>query len=103
ETKELLLHEIKHRVKNMLATLEVIASQSLREVLPETRQAFIARIRALAGAHDLLTDHDWKLVELNDIVQRSFKPFGDAAMDRLSVSGPSVKLEPNKSLMLALA
>jgi PAS domain S-box-containing protein len=99
ETKELLLNEIKHRVKNLLATLEVIAAQSLLDVTPEVRSAFIARIRAIAGAHDLLTEHDWKSVDLGDVIEKGLKPF-DAK--RISTAGPDVSLEPNRSLMLTL-
>jgi PAS domain S-box-containing protein len=103
ETKELLLHEVKHRVKNMLATLEVIVSQSLKDVPAEARKAFVTRIRALAGAHDLLTEHDWKLVEMKDVAERSLAPFSEPGSRRYEISGPSVKLQSNKSLMLALA
>ena len=62
ETRELLLHEIKHRVKNTLGTVQAIASQTFREGPREERDAFTARLRALAGAHDLLTRQDFDQV-----------------------------------------
>jgi PAS domain S-box-containing protein len=102
ETKELLLHEIKHRVKNMLATMEVIASQSLRNLPGEDRRSFIARIRALAGAHDLLTSNDWSHVDLQEIIERCVEGFDDAQASRFDVTGPSIKLEPSKAMLMAL-
>jgi len=57
--RELLLHEIKHRVKNTLGTVQAIAAQTFREgPKTEPRDAFTGRARALAGAHDLLTQQE---------------------------------------------
>ena len=62
EAKELLLHEIKHRVKNTLGTVQAIAAQTFREGPKSERDAFAGRLRALSNAHDLLTQQDWDQV-----------------------------------------
>lgn len=103
ETKELLLHEIKHRVKNMLSTIDAMASQTLRDVPPAVAEAFSARVRALAGAHDLLTDHDWREIDVVDIAHKSLAPFRMPDGARLAITGPHVTVDANKSLLLALA
>jgi PAS domain S-box-containing protein len=59
EQQALLLGEMKHRVRNTLATVQAIATQTLRSAASEDRDAFLARLRALAGAHDLLTLERW--------------------------------------------
>jgi PAS domain S-box-containing protein len=100
ETKELLLHEIKHRVKNMLSTIDAVAAQTLRNAPENVAQQFSARIRALAGAHDLLTDRDWKNIDLTEIVARSLSPFGMSG--RAFAAGPSAKMSANNALLLSL-
>ncbi|HXD46863.1 MAG TPA: MEDS domain-containing protein [Pseudolabrys sp.] len=57
ELQRLLNNELKHRVKNTLATIQAIAWQTLRSArdLPSAREALDRRIRAMAQAHDLLT------------------------------------------------
>jgi PAS domain S-box-containing protein len=54
--KELLIHELNHRVKNTLATVQAFTTQTLRTAasLPEAREAITARLIALAKAHDVL-------------------------------------------------
>jgi PAS domain S-box-containing protein len=53
--REMLLGEMKHRVKNTLAMVQAFANQTLRSVPKEERETFGARLRALAGASELLT------------------------------------------------
>ena len=55
QARELLLHEIKHRVKNTLGTVQAIAAQTFRDGPRAERDAFAGRLRALSHAHDLLT------------------------------------------------
>src|SRR5215211_6298492 len=54
--QRLLLEELHHRVKNTLATVIAITSQSLRsaESLEQGRLAVEARLMALGRAHDVL-------------------------------------------------
>ena len=55
ESKELLLHELKHRVKNTLTTIQAVAMQTFREAPRTELNAFLSRVHALSEAHDLLT------------------------------------------------
>jgi len=71
ETKELLLQEIKHRVKNTLGTVQAIASQTFRDAPPQERDAFAARLRALSAAHDLLTRRDFDQVSAGEMTARA--------------------------------
>jgi PAS domain S-box-containing protein len=102
EAKELLLGEIKHRVKNTLATVQAIASQSLRGSQPEERQAFISRVQALARAHDLLTQQGWSSVPLRSIVERALEPFFSATQARIDISGPEIDLPSSKATLLSI-
>ena len=103
ETRELLLHEIKHRVKNTLGTVQAIASQTFRDGPREERDAFNARLRALSSAHDLLTRQDFDQVPVRETVERALSPFQESGAHRIAASGDRVLLSANQSLLLAMA
>ncbi len=105
----LLVHELNHRVKNTLATVQSIAMQSLRglegEEADAARAAFEARLLALARAHDVLTRESWEGAELRTIVADAILPLeaGDGQSARFSVSGPPLRLVPRLALSIAMA
>jgi PAS domain S-box-containing protein len=103
QQRELLLNEIKHRVKNTLGTVQAIASQTFRQAPREERDIFGARIRSLASAHDLLTHQDREKVEMADVAERALRPFREVGRDRFETGGPAVSLVPGKALLLAMA
>src|SRR6195256_3291917 len=67
EQQALLLGEMKHRVRNTLATVQAIATQTLRSAASEDRDAFLARLRGLGRAHDLLTLERWNQAPIGDV------------------------------------
>jgi PAS domain S-box-containing protein len=99
DRRELLIHELNHRVKNTLSLVQAIAQQSLRGV-PEA-DGFITRIMALAGAHDLLTRENWEGVALGDVVGRAVGAF---AAGRVTITGgPHVALQPKQAIAITMA
>ncbi|HHY51058.1 MAG TPA: PAS domain S-box protein [Alphaproteobacteria bacterium] len=103
ETKAMLLGEMKHRIKNNIATVRAFATMTLRHTSDEERQAFLARLQALGEAHDLLTHRDWDRARLGDVVARALRPFRGLGPDRIVPSGPDVAIDANKVLLVALA
>jgi PAS domain S-box-containing protein len=103
EARELLLHEIKHRVKNTLGTVQAIAAQTFREGPKEERNAFTGRLRALSSAHDLLTQQHWDQVLVTGIVARALAPFQENRNERFRISGSEAILNANQALLLAMA
>jgi two-component system CheB/CheR fusion protein len=103
EAKDLLLHEIKHRVKNTLGTVQAIAAQTFREGPRQERDAFTGRLRALSNAHDLLTQQDWDQVSLRGMIHRALAPFRENRSERFEISGPDTILGANQALLLAMA
>jgi PAS domain S-box-containing protein len=80
ERQKLLLNELNHRVKNTLATVQSIASQTMR-ASPEPaefRPAFEARLLALSQTHNLLTDQNWQAASLTDILIGELTPHAGA-------------------------
>ncbi|NEU13793.1 PAS domain S-box protein [Methylobacterium sp. BTF04] len=105
----LLIHELNHRVKNTLATVQSIAGQSLRRLeggeAAAARAAFEARLLALARVHDVLTRESWDGAELGTVVADAIAPLNstDGHPSRFVVSGPALRLPPRLALSIAMA
>jgi PAS domain S-box-containing protein len=101
EVKELLLHEIKHRVKNTSGTIQAMVMQTFRSANKQEHDAFVARLHALSEAHDLLTQRNWQHADVRDVVERSLAAFSNGGT-RVLASGPSVEVSPSKALVIAM-
>ena len=102
EQQKLLVREMKHRIKNSLATVQAIATQTLNQHANE-RDAFIARLHALGNAHDLLTSETWEKASLQAIVTQALKPFQEQRKESITVDGPDeVWLDPTTSVVVAM-
>jgi PAS domain S-box-containing protein len=101
--KHLLIEELNHRVKNTLATVQAIAGQSLHRSASPSHfvTAFNGRIQALARAHTLLTQETLRGADVGAIV-RDQVLLGSSAEDRISCSGPSIMLNSQMAVQLAL-
>ena len=101
--QRLLIHELNHRVKNTLATVQAIALQSLKGPAgSEAFDVFTARLMALGWAHDLLNRENWEGANLEEVIRRMIAVH-DGAGERFSLAGPSVRLPPNKAVAMAMA
>jgi PAS domain S-box-containing protein len=103
ETQQLLIGELNHRVKNTLASVQAIATQTLRHSSGPSEFApiFIGRIHALARAHSLLSGTTWQGARLRDLVEAQLQ-IGTVDPARLNVAGPDVDLPAEPALHLAL-
>ncbi len=105
EHQKLLINELNHRVKNTLATVQSIATQTLRtaDTTQEAKEALERRLLALSRAHDVLTRENWEGADLLDVVERALEPYRIHSENRLHIAGPHVRLTPRMSLALAMA
>lgn len=103
EQMRLVMAELNHRVKNTLASVQAIASQTMRYTSSssEFEQAFTERLRSLAQAHSLLTRTNWEGVDLRDIAESELKP-RLGTPDQARIDGPSIILRPKEALSLHL-
>jgi PAS domain S-box-containing protein len=102
ERQNLVVSEMKHRIKNSLATIQAIATQTLSRHARE-RDAFIARLHALARAHDMLTPEAWERAALSAVVDRALEPFQQMHRERITVDGPGqLWLDASKAVMVAM-
>src|SRR5262245_6314704 len=101
--QRILTDELSHRVKNTLATVQAIASQSLARAKSPSDfvSSFGGRLQALANAHTLLTRSQMQGAEIMALVNEQVV-VGAVGGDRISCSGPQLVLEPQVALHLAL-
>ena len=101
ELQQMLGNELNHRVKNTLAIVQSIVHQTLRGAgdLEFARTAVNARIVALAGAHELLTDRSWSGVDIGDLVARALAPFSTS---QIVLDGRFLELAPQQALAVSL-
>jgi two-component sensor histidine kinase len=103
ERREILVHELAHRVKNTLATVQSIASLSFRHSQgPEALRQFQDRLQALVRSHDLLTRKHWQHADLTEVAEAAMAPLKQERGHRFSISGPEVSLPPTTAVPMAM-
>ena len=101
ESQQLLNQELSHRMKNMLAMVQAIATQTLKGVAEQDAvTAFRQRLHALASAHDVLLQQSWASAPLRKVVQTVLG--ASSQVERFTLSGPDVTLGPRATLSMSL-
>jgi PAS domain S-box-containing protein len=92
ERQDLLVAELDHRVKNVLARVAVVASYTRQgsSSMDEFVRALDGRIQSMAAAHSLLSQSRWHGVGLTDLVRHQLAPYATQA--NTTISGPDVML-----------
>lgn len=104
EHTSLIMRELSHRTKNLLAVIVSLARRTFRgdpDMQPQSAD-FIERILGLARSHDLLVRGDWQGVSLADLVLSHLEPFG-IDPQRVSVEGPAFEVRPEAAQSIGLA
>jgi two-component sensor histidine kinase len=102
--RKLVIDELNHRVKNVLAVVQSISAQTLLGS-PDPKEAYSrleGRLQALARAHDILTAGGWRGASFHDVVRATVLPHTGQTGGRIAVSGPSVALDPRAALALSM-
>jgi light-regulated signal transduction histidine kinase (bacteriophytochrome) len=104
ERQELLIAELNHRVRNILALIRGLISQTRGSA--ETVEGFIAnldaRIQALARAHDQITSDRWGPARLSDLIDTETGAYLGEKRDRVKLDGPPVLIQPAAFTTIAL-
>jgi PAS domain S-box-containing protein len=103
DRQQLLVRELHHRVKNVLAIVQAIASSTIRSVegMEQFRAAFTARLVSLGKSHSLLTENAWRGASLRELLRLEFDRHDEGA--RTWLSGPEVHLPPDMAVPLGMA
>lgn len=102
DRQQVLLSELQHRTRNLLALVQAIARQTLRSSasLADFAREFESRLGALSRVQGLLARADQSPIDLQQILAAELDAHGGA---RAEIAGPSVELEPIAAQALALA
>ena len=102
--QKLILEELHHRIKNTLATVGAIVSQSLRNLpgAEYAQRAIEGRLLALGRAHDLLLQASWTSADLGTVVRRAIEAFDNPGAPRFSVSGPHIRIMSGAAIAVAM-
>jgi len=102
--QKIILEELHHRIKNTLATVSAIASQSLRTAtgMEHAQQAIEGRLVALGRAHDLLMQVSWANASLMDTIRGATEPYDARSTGRISIDGPDIGITSSAVIALAM-
>jgi two-component sensor histidine kinase len=102
--QKLILEELHHRIKNTLATVSAIASQSLRTAtsIEHGQQAIEGRLVALGRAHDLLLQARWANASLEHTIRGATEPYVTIGSGRISIQGPDIRITSGAVIALAM-
>src|SRR6476646_2584490 len=102
--QRMMVEELHHRVKNILATVQAIASQSLRAAqnVEEGRKAIESRLQALGRGHDVLLQTNWSKAKLAAILKAGIEPFITATAPQIVMRSADIEVAPAAALPLAM-
>jgi two-component sensor histidine kinase len=102
--QKLILEELHHRIKNTLATVSAIASQSLRTAtsIEHGQHAIEGRLVALGRAHDLLLQARWANASLEQTIRGATEPYVSIGSGRISIAGPDIRITSGAVIALAM-
>lgn len=101
ETERLLIREVDHRAKNVLAVVQSLAQLTPFENKEQYVQALSGRIGSLARAHSLLSTTRWTGVDLHDLLRLELDPYGGES-EQAAIAGPPVLIDAQAAQSLAL-
>ncbi|MFD0857826.1 PAS domain-containing protein [Roseovarius aquimarinus] len=98
----MLMEEINHRSKNMLALVQAIARHTVRASPEDFMSKFSDRIAALARGQDLLVHSNWNRVDLGRLIASQLDYFKDSIGERITLDGPDVAITAEAAQSLAM-
>jgi len=99
----LLLQEVNHRSRNMLAVVQAIAQMTAATQPSDFVERFTDRIRALAASQELLTESRWNSVKLHDLIWSQLAHFRDSADARIVLEGADTLISPAAAQPIGMA
>jgi PAS domain S-box-containing protein len=103
EQVQLLLREVNHRSKNMLALVDAIAWQTSADDPQDFARCFSDRIRSLAASQDLLVKSEWQGVEIAALMRSQLAHFQNLIGTRITLEGPGLQLTASAAQSFGMA
>ncbi len=101
----LVMRELAHRSKNLLAIILSMAAQTARNSpnLSAFNARFTQRVQGLAHSHDLLVQKNWLGAPIRELIRSHLEPFFEHGQTRVSLIGPDVIVDPKAAQNIGLA
>ena len=98
---ELMIRDMRHRSGNLFSQLLALFSQTARtsKSIADLTSKYQARVLAMANAHRLITEGGWKSIPIMELLYAVLGPY----LDRASLAGPNIELEPDPVFNLSAA
>jgi two-component sensor histidine kinase len=101
EHRDMLARELEHRIKNILATVQAVASQTFRgEASGDALSVFSGRLSAMASAHQQLMATNWTSADLQETVVNTLQPF---RREQFEIEGPPLRIGEKAALAFSMA
>jgi PAS domain S-box-containing protein len=101
----ILMTEVNHRSKNLLAVTQAIARQTVSSsaTAAEFEQKFSARLLGLAASQDLLTEEKWRGVQLEALIHSQIGRYFELGGGRFRIAGPTIALDSAATQAIGMA
>jgi two-component sensor histidine kinase len=97
------MREVNHRAKNMLSLVQAIARQTAARKPEDFIERFGERVQALAANQNLLVRNEWQGVDIDDLARAQLAHFADLVGSRMTVYGPTIRLNAAAAQAIGLA
>jgi PAS domain S-box-containing protein len=101
--RQLLMYEVNHRCKNLLSLIQAVARQTASKTPEAFVETFTRRLQSLAANQDLLVKSSWESIQLDDLLRAQLEHLGSTTGDRITLSGPPIRLSPRAAQGLGMA
>lgn len=104
EQIRLLMNEVNHRAKNLLAVVQAIATMTARDADPRSfAEELSARLKGLATSQDLIIRNNWSTVQLADLVRSQLRHLDGHANGQIEAGGEPILLVPSAAQAIGMA
>ncbi len=102
---QLLMREVTHRSKNLLAVIQAMARQTklASSDVNDFERRFSGRLQSLAAAHDLLVQRDWRGASMSEVIKSQLGHYLDQQAGQIDMSGPNLTVTPEAAQNIGLA
>lgn len=102
--QQVLLHELQHRVQNIIATISALAIRTLRAegAMAPAAEAFQGRLRGLSATYELLMRANWRGAPLGDLIEAALRTHTSLDGERVTIEGPKLMMTANAAATLGM-
>jgi two-component system CheB/CheR fusion protein len=104
ERQQVLVYELQHRVKNIVATISALATRTMRTGVPfeQFSEAFLGRLRGMSATHELLSRANWRGAGLAELIESAMHAHTSIESGHVGIKGPEVLMVPNAAATLGM-